>query len=64
MEMEIVSQPKRQLNSLLLKFADQDIQQTQMELVFILRIHLHQLLILAQLASSQMETEVASKREK
>lgn len=62
MVMEIVSQPKKQLNSLLLKFADLVILLTQMDPVFIPKIHLHQQLILALLDSSQMETEVASKR--
>ena len=64
MEMEIVFPPKKQPNSQLPKFADLDTLQTQMEIAFIPKILPHQLLILALLDSSQMETEVAFKREK
>jgi hypothetical protein len=62
MVMEIVFQQKKLPNLLLHKFVDLDIVQTQMGLVFILIIHLHQLFILAQLDSSLMETENAFKR--
>jgi len=63
MEMEIAL---KQLNLLLLlshKFAEMDTLQIQMVIAFIQKIHLHQLFILAQLDSKQMEKEVAFKKE-
>lgn len=62
MVMEIVFQQKKLPNSLLHKFVDLDIVQTQVGNVFILIIHLHQLFILAQLDSSLMEMENAFKK--
>lgn len=62
MVMEIVFQQKKLPNLLLHKFVDPDIVQTQVENVFTLIIHLHQLFILAQLGSLLMETENAFKK--
>lgn len=63
MEMEIVFKQKKQLNSLLLKFVVPDIPQTQMENVYTLNKHHHQLLILVQLDLLLMEMEIVFKKE-
>ena len=63
METEIVFLQKKLLNLLLLKFAVLDILQTQMENVYTLNKHLHQLLILVQLDLLLMETEIVYKKE-
>ena len=63
MEMEIVYLQKKLLNLQLLKFAVLDILQTQMDHVFTLNKHLHQLRMHVQLDLLLMGMEIVFKKE-